>query len=85
MKTLFLVMAQFDGAADIPLARLCEEHFGMKLDVAARRAAVHQLPVPFYKKTGKSGYFCSVADWADYLDSQAQAARDEWHEMNGAA
>ncbi len=40
MKTLFLVMAQYE-AAEIPLEKLCEEHFGMKLPQAVRKAALH--------------------------------------------
>lgn len=83
MKTLFLVMAQYE-AAEIPLEKLCKEHFGMKLPQAVRKAALHQLPVPFYKKAGKSGYFCSLQDWADYLDKQALQARKEWCRMNGS-
>ena len=81
MNTLFLVMAKYQ-AEDIPLERLCAEHFGMSIEVAARRAAAHQLPVPFYKKAGKSGYFCSAQEWAAYLDKQASKAKQEWHRVN---
>ena len=82
MKTLFLVMAKYE-AEDIPLAAICEEHFGMSLAQAARKASAQQLPVPTYKKTGKSGYFCSAQAWADYLDKQAKKAAEEWQRMNG--
>lgn len=84
MNTLFLVMAQFE-AADIPLAKLCMAHFGMELPQATRKAALQQLPVPFYKKAGKSGYFCSAKDWAEYLDKKAELARNEWSRMNAGA
>ena len=84
MKTLFLVMAQYE-AADIPLASLCKDHFGMELPQATRKAALHQLPVPFYKKAGKSGYFCSARAWAEYLDKQAELAQNEWARMNAGA
>lgn len=82
--TIFLVMHQF-GSAEIPLEKICEQHFGMKVDQAKRKAATHDLPVPFYKKTGKSGYFCSAADWAQYIDDNSAKARTEWLKMNGAA
>ena len=81
MNTLFLVMAKYQ-AEDIPLEKLCEEHFGMTLGVANRRAGAHQLPVPFYKKAGKSGFFCSAQEWAAYLDKQADKAKQEWHRVN---
>ena len=74
-------MAEFESA-DIPLSSLCEEHFGMELPRATRLAAAHKLPVPFYKKAGKSGYFCSVIDWAKYLENQAAKARIEWQKIN---
>lgn len=84
MKTLFLVMAEFESA-EIKLEQLCKEHFGMALPQAKRKAASHDLPVPFYKKSGKSGYYCRAADWADYIDSNAIKAREEWKKMNGTA
>jgi hypothetical protein len=80
MNTLFLVMAQFESA-EIPLEKLCEQ-FGLALPHAKRKAALHELPVPFYKKTTKGGYFCNASDWAQYLDSKAAAARAEWNKMN---
>ncbi|MCH2039933.1 MAG: pyocin activator PrtN family protein [Saccharospirillaceae bacterium] len=84
MNTLYLVMAEFE-AAEIKLEQLCEEHFGMALPQAKRKAASYDLPVPFYKKTGKSGYYCRATDWAEYIDHNAEAARKEWQKMNGVA
>ena len=81
--TIFLVMHQF-GSAEIPLEQVCKEHFGMELAQAKRKAAAHDLPVPYYKKTGKSGYFCSAADWAQYIDDQSATAREQWKKMQKA-
>jgi hypothetical protein len=81
MKTLFLVMAQFESA-EIPLEKLCDQ-FGMNTANANRKAALHELPVPFYKKAGKGGYFCTIEDWANYIDTKAAVARQEWQKMNG--
>lgn len=81
--TIFLVMHEF-GSAEIPLEKVCEEHFAMKLEQAKRKAAAHDLPVPFYKKTGKSGYFCSASDWAQYIDDQSATAREQWKKMRKA-
>lgn len=80
MNTLFLVIAQFE-TAEIPLEKLCDQ-FGMELPQAKRKAAAHELPVPFYKKSSKGGYFCAAQDWADYLDASRLAARHEWQKMN---
>lgn len=80
MNTLFLVMAEFE-TTEIPLEKLCDQ-FGMELPQAKRKAAAHELPVPFYKKTSKGGYFCSAHDWANYLDNAQIAARTEWNRIN---
>jgi hypothetical protein len=80
MNTLFLVMAQFESA-EIPLDKLCDQ-FGLGLPQAKRKAALHELPVPFYKKTSKGGYFCSAKLWAEYLDKKTAAAQIEWQRMN---
>ncbi len=80
MNTLFLVMAQFESA-EIALDKVCDQ-FGLSLPAAKRKAALHDLPVPFYKKAIKGGYFCSASDWATYLDTQAAVARAEWQKMN---
>jgi hypothetical protein len=73
-------MAQFESA-EIPLDRLCDQ-FGPVLPQAKRKAALHELPVPFYKKTPKGGYFCSLSVWAEYIDSQSLEERTEWQKMN---
>lgn len=84
MNTLFLVMAEFESA-EIKLCQVCESHFGMKIAQARRKASTHDLPVPFYKKTGKSDYYCRAIDWAEYIDGRAHDARQQWAKMNGLA
>ncbi len=81
-KTLMMVILEFE-TGEIPLEAVCQAHFGMALAQAKRKASEHALPVPFYRKATKGGWFCSAADWATYLDSQAEQARDEWGKING--
>lgn len=82
MNTLALVVEKY--GSDIALADICDEHFSQSLRVAERKARRHELPLPFYKKTGKSGFFCSAKAWADYLDNKAMKAEQEWEKANGA-
>lgn len=82
MKTLFLLLAQFESV-EIPLKKICHDHLGMDLPRAKRLAFEHKLPVPFYKKSGKGEYFCSINDWAEYIDSKKQEATNEWEKING--
>jgi hypothetical protein len=68
-------------SAEIPLSDVCEQ-FGLQLDQAKRKAASHELPVAFYKKATKGGYYCSIIDWANHINSIADASRAEWMKMN---
>ena len=81
MNTVFLVLAEFNSS-EIQLNQVCEKHFGMSLPQAKRKAALHQLPVPFYKKSGKSGYFTTAIEWAEFIDKQRSEAKKEWQLMN---
>lgn len=76
-RTLLMVMLQYE-AAEIPLEAVCQEHFGMALPQAKRKAAEHALPVPFYRKAAKGCWYCSAVDWADYLEQLSSDARTEW-------
>jgi hypothetical protein len=76
-------MAQYESA-EITLEQVCDQ-FGLSLPAAKRKAAAHDLPVPFYKKATKGGYYCSAQDWAHYLDAQKASARAEWQKMNNHA
>jgi hypothetical protein len=82
-RTLMMVMLQYE-TAEIPLEAICQEHFGMALPQAKRKAADHSLPVPFYRKAAKGGWCCSAADWSDYLDQQSIQAREEWKRINSS-
>ena len=79
-KTLFLLMYQFESV-EIPLEKICDE-FGMSITQAKRKASAQDLPIPFYKKNAKGGYFCSAEVYANYLDSLAAAALSEHNKMH---
>ena len=83
-KTLMMVILEFE-TGEIPLEAVCQAHFGMALAQAKRKASEHALPVPFYRKATKGGWFCSAVDWANYLDELSQEARKEHSKINGAA
>lgn len=81
-KTLFLLMYQFEST-EIPLEKICDE-FGLKIDQAKRKAAQQLLPIPFYKKNAKGGYFCNTETYAKYLDDLAKNAQIEHQKMNSS-
>nr|WP_282450738.1 pyocin activator PrtN family protein [Marinobacter xestospongiae] len=78
------MMAEF-GSAEIPLEAMCEKFFGLKPDMAKKRAASQRLPIPAYRGgTQKSGWLISAQDLADYIDKQREKARKEWDQVNVA-
>lgn len=84
MNTLFLLMAEFDGQAEIALDDLCPKYTGMESAKAKRAAARQSLPFPCHRATRsqKSSWLVHVQDLAEHLDRERQAARREWEAIN---
>lgn len=84
ISTFFALMAEF-GTAEIPLEDVAEKFFGLKPDMAKKRAARQQLPVTAYRAgTQKSPWLVSAQDLANYIDEQRRKARREWDQVNAA-
>lgn len=86
MKTLFLIMAEFESA-EIPLEALAEKYLGLSPSQAKRRAARQALPFPAHRgsKSQKAPWLVHAQDLADHLDAQRQEALSEWKAINDAA
>lgn len=80
MKTLFLLMAQYDGQVIIPLERICSDYFThltpekLKMKVAAGQI---DLPLIKLEESQKSARGVHVNDLADYLDARHRSAKGE--------
>jgi hypothetical protein len=78
MKTAFILMAQYDGLAVIPLGRVCADYFPhlspekMKLKIA--RGEI-RLPLIAMERSQKSARGVHLADLAEYIDSRRAEAR----------
>lgn len=84
ISTFFALMAEFNSA-EIPLEDMCEKFFGLKSDMAKKRAAAQRLPIPAYRGgTQKSQWLVSAQDLANYIDEQRDKARKEWDQVNAA-
>ncbi len=84
ISTFFALMAEF-GTAEIPLENICEKFFALQPDMAKKRAARRQLPVPAYRGgTQKSPWLVNAQDLADYIDEQRAKAKREWDQVNAA-
>jgi Pyocin activator protein PrtN len=86
MNTAFLLMAQYNGAAIIPLERVCADYFShltpekMKLKVASGQI---DLPLVQMERSQKSARGVHLSDLASYLDSQHSRARAEHDKLMG--
>lgn len=84
ISTFFALMAEF-GTAEIPLEDICEKFFGLKADMAKKRAARQQLPIAAYRGgTQKSLWLVSAQDLAKHIDEQRTKSRREWAKVNVA-
>ena len=86
MNTAFLLMAQYNGAAIIPLERVCSDYFShltpekMKMKVATGQI---DLPLVQMERSQKSARGVHLSDLAAYLDSQHRSAKAEHDKLMG--
>lgn len=76
MKTLFILMAQYDGLAVIPLERVCADYFPhLSPEKLLHKVLAGQLRLPITRiePSQKAARGVHVQDLADYID----ARRDE--------
>ncbi|HEX8542705.1 MAG TPA: pyocin activator PrtN family protein [Pseudomonas sp.] len=86
MKTLFLLMAQYDGLVIVPLERICSDYFThltpakLKLKVAA---GLIDLVIVRMENSQKSAQGIHINDLADHLDAQRERAKAEHDRLMG--
>lgn len=86
MNTAFLLMAQYNGQAIIPLERVCADYFShltpekMKMKVAAGEI---DLPLVRVEGSQKAARGVHLNDLAAYLDDQHMKARREHDKLMG--
>lgn len=87
MKTLFVLMAQYDGQVVIPLEHVCKDYFThLTTDMFQRKVMAGQIRIPITRmeasqKTAKGVH---ITDLAEYLDVQRAAAIKESDQLNCA-
>ena len=88
MKTIFVLMAQYDGLAIIPLERVCSDYFThltpakLKMKVAAGQV---DLVMVRMEASQKSAQGVHIKDLADYLDALRRSAKAEHDRLMGGA
>lgn len=88
MKTIFLLMARYEGLAVIPAELVCRDYFG-HLDTAkfVRKADAGEIDLPLIRIEGsaKAARGVQLTDLAAYIDARTAEARNENDRIHGRA
>ncbi|MBT8764788.1 pyocin activator PrtN family protein [Metapseudomonas boanensis] len=86
MNTIFLLMAQYNGLAIIPLEKVCADYFShltpekMKLKIASGQIDLTLVPIESSQKSARGVH---LNDLAAYLDAQHSKAKAEHNKLMG--
>lgn len=85
MNTAFVLMAQYNGLAIIPLDQVCKDYFThLTADMFQRKVLAGQikLPITRLESSQKSARGVHLNDLAQYLDHQREAALKEISQLH---
>lgn len=86
MNTLFLLMAQYDGQAVIPLARVCADYMHLTVEKFKRKQLDGEIDIPVVRlgaDSQKAALGIHLKDLADYIDRQRDKAAREQNQLMG--
>lgn len=86
MKTLFLLMAQYEGRAVVPLDRVCADYMNLTVEKFKLKRLQGEIDIPIVRlgaQTQKAGLGIHLNDLAEYIDRQRQKALDEQSKLFG--
>ena len=86
MNTLFLLMAQYNGQAIVPLAKVCEDYFShLTPEKLLRKVLAGEIDLPITRIEGsqKAAKGVHLQDLASYLDEQRRRAVIENDKLQG--
>ena len=86
MNTAFILMAQYNGRAIIPLEQVCKDYFThLTTEMFQRKVLAGQIKIPITRlePSQKSAKGIHISDLASYLDTQRAAAVKECDQLNG--
>lgn len=88
MNTLFLLMAQYDGQAVIPLDRICTDYMHLTVEKFKRKRLDGEIDIPIVRlgaDSQKAALGVHLQDLADYIDRQRNKAMKEQNQLMGRA
>jgi hypothetical protein len=88
MNTLFLLMAQYDGKAVIPLDRVCADYMHLTVEKFKRKQLDGEIDIPVVRlgaNSQKAALGIHLQDLANYIDRQREKAIREQSQLLGRA
>lgn len=84
MNTIFLLMAQYDAKAIIPIDLVARDYFDMTKDALVRKIGAGEIALPMVRmsESQKAAKGVHIKDLAAYLNERAEAARKECRQLN---
>jgi len=86
MNTLFLLMAQYDGRAVIPLNEVCLDYMHLTVEKFKRKRLDGEIDIPVVRlgaDSQKAALGIHIKDLADYIDRQREKAAKEQNQLMG--
>ena len=86
MNTVFLLMAQYDGAAVIPIDRVCRDYFRhLTPETLVRKISAGKIALPLVRidSSRECAKGVHLVDLADWIDQRTEAARKECRQLAG--
>ncbi|WP_122604275.1 pyocin activator PrtN family protein [Pseudomonas viridiflava] len=84
MKTLLLLMAQYEGQAVIPVDRVCVDYMNLTVEKFKRKRLDGEIDIPLIRlgaNTQKAALGIHIQDLADYIDRQRAKALKEQEQL----
>ncbi|MBB2886993.1 MULTISPECIES: pyocin activator PrtN family protein [Pseudomonas] len=84
MNTLFLLMAQYDGQAVIPLSRVCADYMHLTVEKFKLKCMSGEIDIPIVRlgaNSQKAALGIHLRDLADYIDKQRDKATKEQKQL----
>ncbi|MGF6878402.1 pyocin activator PrtN family protein [Paraburkholderia sp. MM5477-R1] len=88
MNTVFLLMAQYNAAAVIPLETVCRDYFApLTAPTLLRKISAGEIALPLVRmeSSQKGAKGVHLTDLADYIDKRRKAAVKECNQLSGVA
>lgn len=87
MKTAFILMAQYDGVAVVPVEAVCRDYFRhLTVEKFLRKVLAGEISLPIVRmeESQKAAKGVHINDLAAYLDRQTEAARKECEQLKAS-